>query len=136
MTWNKPAARVKQWEGDEILDDVLSRWHSWARSQGAVAGHARTSAGMEMYRASRQHDDQNGALDSDLEHMRCKQVDFDVRQMPQPHQTAIYVDARNLCTGVAVWGNPRLPSDPEERAIVVIEARSMLTKKLLASGVL
>lgn len=123
-------------EADEILDDILSRWHSWARGQGGTAGHARTSAGMESYRPSRQYDDFNGALDGDLEHMRCKQVDFDVRQMPQPHQTAIYVDARNLCTGVAVWGNPRLPSDVKEREVVVSEARDMLTKKLLASGVL
>ncbi len=123
-------------EADEILDDILSRWHSWAQGQGGTAGHARRSAGMEQYRPSRQYDDTNGALDSDLEHMRCKQVDFDVRQLPQPHQTAIYVDARNLCTGVAVWGNPRLPSDPAERQVIVLEARNMLTKRLLASGVL
>ena len=123
-------------EADDLLDDVLSRWHSWSAGQSVIAGHAKRSAGMESYRPSRQYDDANGALDSDLDHMRCKQVDFDVRQLPQPHQTAIYVDARNLCTGVAVWGNPRLPSDPGKREIVVIEARSMLTKKLLASGVL
>lgn len=123
-------------DADEILDDILSRWHSWMQGQGGTTGHARRSAGMEGYRASRQYDDTNGALDSDLEHMRCKQVDFDVRQLPQPHQTAIYVDARNLCTGVAVWGNPRLPIDPAERQVVVFEARNMLTKKLLASGVL
>ena len=123
-------------EADEILDDALSRWHSWAEPQGRTEGHARCSAGMDQYRPSRQYDDSNGALDSDLENMRCKQVDFDVRQMPQPHQTAIYVEARNLCTGVAVWGNPRLPSDPTERAVVMREARTMITKKLLASGVL
>ena len=123
-------------EADEILDDVLARWHSWAQGQGGTAGHSKRSAGMEMYRPSRQYDDANGCLDSDLEHMRCKQVDFDVRQMPQPHQTAVYVEARNLCTGRAVWGNPRLPSDPQERAVVMLEARSMVSKRLLASGVL
>lgn len=123
-------------DADEILDDVLSRWHSWARHQSTEVGHARQSAGMGNYRASRQYDDTNGALDSDLEHMRCKQVDFEVRQIPQPHRTAIHIDARNLCTGVAVWGSPRLPTDPEERAILLIEARSMITKRLLASGVL
>jgi len=68
--------------------------------------------------------------------MRCKQVDFDVRQMTQPHQTAIYVLARNLSTGYSVWANPRLPYDPEEREAIVREARAIITKKLLASGVL
>ena len=123
-------------EADEILDDILSRWHSWAKPQGHTTGHARCSAGMDQYRPSRQYDDSNGALDSDLEHMRCKQVDFDVRQMTQPHQTAIYVLARNLSTGYSVWANPRLPYDPEERETIVREARVIITKKLLASGVL
>ena len=123
-------------ESDEILDDILSRWHFWSKHQGGVQGFASRAAGMEQYRVSRQYDDVSGCLDSDLEHMRCTQVDFDVRQMPQPHQTAVYVEARNLCTGRAVWGNPRLPSDPQARAIVMAEARIMVSKRLLASGVL
>ena len=123
-------------EGDAILDDILSRWHSWAEPQGRTQGHARCSAGMEQHRTSRQYDDINGALDSALEDRTSSNVDFQVAQMPEPYQTAIHVEARNLCTGRTVWGNPRLPSDPQARAVVMAEARIMVSKRLLASGVL
>ena len=123
-------------EADEILDDILSRWHSWGKHQGGVRGFAPCAAGMEQYRCSRQYDDVSGALDDDLEHRRCKQVDIDVLQMNQPHRSAIHVLARNLSTGYFVWANPRLPYDPEEREAIVREARVIIAKKLLASGVL
>ena len=123
-------------EADEILDDILSRWHSWAEKQKARGGYPNKAAGMEMYRSSRQYDDANGALDSDLDHRSYTQVDFQVEQMNQPHQTAIYLLARNLSTGYFVWVNRNLPSDPEEREAIVREARVIITKKLIASGVL
>ena len=120
----------------QILDSVLSEWHSWSQNQPITRGHASHSAGMEGYRCSRQHDDQNGALDGDLHHMRCKQVDFEVQQMADPHRAAVYVIARNASTGRAVWASPRLPVEPVARDVVLTEARGIIRRRLLASGIL
>jgi hypothetical protein len=118
-----------------ILDDLLSRWHQW-QPRRATTGYAPKSLVCGAYRTSRQYDDTNGALDDDLNALRCRQVDHDVCTMHDPHRAAIYVLARNLATGANVWISPRLPADPGERASIVSQARVILTKKLIASGVL
>lgn len=119
-----------------ILDDLLSRWHSWQKVATASRGYSARAAGFEQYRPSRQHDDTNGALDTDLDVMRSAQVDFEVSQMKDPHRAAIYIDARNLCTGLNVWNSPRLPADRAEREEVIREARRMICKRLVDSGVI
>ncbi|MES2958470.1 MAG: hypothetical protein V4792_09790 [Pseudomonadota bacterium] len=122
-------------EQSAILDDLLSRWHHWQGAESAK-GYAPQSAGFGQYRASRQYDDTNGALDSDLDARRCAQVDHEAQQMHDPHRAAIYCEARNLGTGRAVWSSPRLPADQGERNQVVIEARIIMSRRLIASGVI
>jgi len=118
------------------LDDLLSRWHAWQQGAKASRGFAPKSLVCGDYRTSRQYDDGNGALDSDLDAFQSRQVDHEVRQMQEPHRTAIYVQARNLSTGFAVWFSPRLPQERAEREALVAVARQIICVRLLASGVI
>lgn len=119
-----------------ILDDILCRWHQWA-SRGSVArGYAGRALVVGDYRISRQYDDQNGALDDDLEHATMKTVDFQVNEMRDPWRAAIHANARALVVGSAVWSSPRLPSDRLKRLHVIAEARVRLTERLISAGVL
>ena len=123
-------------EQSQYIDSILLDWHLWASHQESAQAYPSRAAGMESYRCSRQYDDTNGALDTDLDHRMLKTVQFNVEQMVQPFQTAIYVNARNLATGAAVWSHPRLPADREGRHAVVMEAREIFRKKMLALGVI
>ena len=132
MTIERPAtARA------EKLDDLLSRWHSWANAQRSTGkGYGNKSLVVGDYQTSRQYDDTNGALDDALEATTMRAVDFAVRQMGEPHRTAIYVQARALCLGTHAFSSPRLPSDPEAKRHIVSAARDMLTARLIVAGVL
>ena len=121
----------------ETLDDLLSRWHSWALSDRGVRGFNRKALVVGDCRPRRlQHEGQQDQLDADIDTAQCRQVDHEVRQLEDPYRTAIYLDARNLCTGVAVWNSRRLPSDPQERAVIVKAARGYLTVRLQSAGVM
>ena len=121
---------------EAILDDILSRWHHWASSSRMVRGYASRALVCGDFKISRQYDDANGALDSDIENQTMKAVDFQVAEMAEPWRTAIYCHARNLCLGLAVWSSPRLPADTEARAAIVVSARAMLSRRLASAGVL
>jgi hypothetical protein len=117
------------------LDSLLYAWHLWQRTE---TGHGYNTRALVCgdYRTSRQYDDENGALDSALEHLTLKAVDFHVLQMADPYKAAIYACARNLVTGVAAWSSPRLPAGQAERAAVTAEARDMLARRLQSAGIL
>lgn len=121
---------------EEVLNDLLSRWHHWADHFRAVAGYNTCSSAMQQYRASRQYDSENGALDQDNENRTMAAVDACIDRVQQPHRTALHINARNLCTGNTVWRSVRLPADDMQRALLVAEAREKLTKLLSARGVL
>ena len=123
-------------EREEELDALLSRWHSWSQSSKTATGYGQHSAGFDGYRTSRQYDDSNGALDEDFDAQRCRAVDFAAEHLQDPWRAAIYAEARNLYTGAAVWGSPRLPADPAQRAMVVAQARGMMIAKLVSAGVM
>jgi hypothetical protein len=88
------------------------------------------------YRCSRQYDDQNGALDASLDNLQMQAVEFAVRQMADPYRSAIYVLARALYSGTAVFTSPRVPDDPVQRGLIVTNARHMLTVRLQSAGVM
>ncbi len=121
---------------DALLDDILSRWHQWCVSRPPALGYPTSAAGCRLYRSSRQHDSDNGALDHDAESERMGIVEFCIDSLEQPYRTAIQFNARNLATGAAVWASPRLPQDRQARAVLVAEARGLLMVSLRASGVL
>lgn len=118
-----------------ILDDILCRWHQWASRGSMARGYAAKALVVGEFRISRQYDDQNGALDDELEHATMKAVDFQVNEMRDPWRAAIHANARALVVGSAVWSSPRLPADRLERLHVIAEARSQLTDRLIAAGV-
>lgn len=118
-----------------ILDDILSRWHQWAKSYSVV----RVAGSDPMFRnakAGRGWDSADDIIDNEINGDIMKAIDFEVSEMQDPHRTAIYFNARNCATGRHVWNSPRLPVDPQERALIVVEARNLLMRRLMAAGVI
>lgn len=118
-----------------ILDDLLSRWHSWARGYMPVP----TCSADPMFRNAKSGkgwDSTSDVIEDEINGKMMKAIDFHVSEMPDPHRSAIYVLARNLSTGRNVWLNPRLPRDPLDRAKVVGDARTMLVRRLMSAGVM
>ena len=118
-----------------ILDDLLSRWHHWAKAYIPVP----TCGADPMFRNAKSPHSSHSAdevTDAKVESDRMKALDFHVSEMKDPHRSAIYMHARNCYTGRNVWLSPRLPKDPLERAALLGEAKSILIGKLLSAGVM
>lgn len=119
-------------EEDLILNDLLSRWHAWACYERTAAGYPSASAWARAFKVSRQYDDENGALDQDVENKIMSGVDGCMNSVKQPWRNALHINARNLSTGLAIWRSPRLPTNELARALLVAEARQMLLEHLRA----
>lgn len=117
-----------------ILDDLLSRWHSFCRSYRLSVQSADPMFRLSLRAKGEQTIE---AISEDQwEAGVMKALDFHVEQMEDPHRAAIYVLARNCYTGRSVWISPQLPADKETRAVIVLEARNILTRRLMAAGVM
>lgn len=118
-----------------ILDDLLARWHHWARGYVPVPV---CGAGPMFRNAKSPHSSHSAyeVTDAKVERDCMQSVDFHVTEMKDPHRSAIYIHARNCYTGRNVWLSPRLPTDPLERSRILGEAKSMLIGKLLSAGVM
>lgn len=127
---------VMQDTREDLLSDLLARWHAWSVHTPPAIGYYKENPSCRLYRASRQYDDHNGALDSDAENSIMQAVDAAIDRMLQPWKTAVEFNARNLVTGASVWRSPRLPADDIERAHVVMHARAKLMLSLEQDGVL
>lgn len=121
---------------DATLNDLLSRWHTWASDERTAEGYPTVSPACKQYRASRQYDSDNGAFDQDRENSTMEAFDHCVQSVHQPHRTALAINARNLATGFSVWRSPRLPEDELQRALMVSDARAMLVVVLRVEGVM
>lgn len=126
-----------------ILDDLLSRWHHWMKGKPANGVDRLDDPAFRNARSRSGWDSSDDVLDAELHSFTMQAIDFHVSgdgrgqgAMPEPYRAAIYVTARNCYTGAKVWLNPRLPKDPEERAVVLLEARNMLTVRLMNAGVM
>lgn len=118
-------------ELDEILNDLLSRWHWWATH--FLYGQGFYNAQPYAHMAPPLHGDTWDApevRDQHAENAELAEVDAAINELPQPHRTAVWINARNLCTGAAVWSSARLPADPIERAQLVVDARALLVVQL------
>jgi len=120
-------------ENDYLISDMLAAWHKWASGWSGVASHG-SCAMFTGVRSSRQWDSANDVVDGSLHNDQMKAIDFIVMEMDPIHRTAIQIKARNLATGANVWNSPRLPKDPEERAVLMLEAVNALTKRMFAAG--
>ena len=126
---------MMQNDSNIILDDLLSRWHSWAKGYIPVP----TSGADPMFRnakSAKGYDTTAEVIEDEITNAQMKAIDFQVGEMEDPHRSAIYIHARNCCTGRNVWLSPRLPQDPMERARILGEAKSILRDKLLSAGVM
>lgn len=128
---------------DAILDDILSRWHHWQKEK-PINGVDRLDDPVFRDAASRCGWDSAGDIvDRELEAHVMAAVDFHVSGdergeggLDEPYRAAIYCIARNCYTGRKVWMSPRLPQDPMERGVVLLEARNMITRRLMDAGVM
>ena len=120
---------------DNLLNDLLSSHHKWSRRVRFGKGYPSAAASCKPARASRQYDDDNGALDSGLDDSRMEAFDAVLYRIEQPWLTALQIQARNLATGSHVWLSPRLPVDPLERSILTLEARNKIMKELVKDGI-
>lgn len=102
--------------------ELLVLWWRYESQQQHVDGYPRECPSTAGYRASRQYDDGNGALETDARGLLAARVGHAVDSLPEPYRTALYMLARNRALGAEVWRSPRLPEDGDERAAVVAEA--------------
>jgi hypothetical protein len=123
-------------ETDEILDDLLSRWHHWQLGAVVARGFSSHSMVVGEFKSSRQYDDANGALWDDEETEIMKAVQAQVEELAPQYRAAIYAQARGLHSGFMVWSSPRLPSDPVERDQIIRAARAALVVRLVNAGVM
>lgn len=117
------------------LDDLLSRWHHWAKGYIPVP----TCGADPMFRNAKSPHSSHSAYevtDAKVEQDQMAALDFNVSEMKDPHRSAIYIHARNCYTGRNVWLSPRLPHDPMERAKILGDAKAILIGKLLSAGIM
>lgn len=118
-----------------ILDDLLAKYHNWAKGYIPVP----VCSADPMFRnakAGRGWDSISDIVEDEIHGSMMQAIDFQIGEMVDPYRSAIYILARNCCTGRKVWLSPRLPADPLERGAIVVEARLMLTKRLISCGVM
>lgn len=115
------------------LDDVLQRWHRWCQADTNGTGYPAESSMFRYRKPSRTWDDRNGAMDAIAENSQCEAVDAIIDGMSRVHRAALSMQARNLATGLSVWGSPLLPTDQTERAHVVAQAREALADRMRAA---
>lgn len=128
-------------ENDYLISDLLASWHRWASGWSGVAAHGSCAMFTDV-RSSRQWDSANDVVDGSLHNSQMKAIEFAINgdergqgAMPDPYRTAISITARNLASGASVWSSPRLPKDTEELSVLVLEAKTMLLKRLYRAGV-
>ncbi len=145
-TPTRPAPAPVQEEAEQVdemavvLNDLLKHWHRWQTGYSPVP----TCSADPMFRnvkSSKNWDSTRDVIQDELHGSTMETIEAQVAELPdepkvRPYRSAIYAIARNLHVGANVWSSPRLPVDPLERGIVVMEARNMLTKRLIQAGVL
>jgi hypothetical protein len=129
-------------DSDVILDDLLQSWHRWMQGF-QLCPQAGADPMFRHAKSGRGWDSTQDIIDEELSDSTMEAIDFAVSGdktglggLPEPYRSAVYAHARNLSARVAVWGSPRLPQDPLERARLIGEARTMLTARLLRAGVI
>ena len=105
---------------------LLVLWHRISQA-GALRplGFPAECPSTRGYQASRQYDDQNGAMETDERGGIARMVQKVVDGIAEPHRTALYVLARNRATGSQVWASARIPGDKDEVLRITGEAVAM-----------
>ncbi len=122
-------------DSNELLSDLLARWHQWAKGYQHVGGIS-SSPMFRNCKHGRQWDTVDEIISSDLEHSQMEAVDSIIMALCEVYRTALQLQARNLCTGRTVWTSPRLPQDMVKRSEILADARGSLSMKLRDAGIL
>lgn len=120
----------------EKLNDLLARWHAHCAGYTQGKGYPSGDAVCRDADTTSAWDWWNGSVDKDVDRKIMDAFDAAIWAIPQPHLTALQFQARNLYTGKQVWRSMRLPADDQERAVILVEARTMLLKALASGGVI
>jgi len=122
-------------ENDSLLNDVLVSWHKWACGYKHVGG-INSSPMFRDAKTSKGWDSLSDITDDTLSAATCEGVNFHIFELRDTYRTALQIYARNLVSGVSVWSSARLPSNSEERAILLLEAKNALMRRLLGAGII
>lgn len=115
----------------EQIDHWLKLWWSLADHGSYGRGYPSRAAGTAMYRASRQRDDWNGALEDDSDRNEAGAVGEVVDSLQEPYHSALHMEARCL-SSQHVWRSARVDQANAER--IIAEARMMLWVGMVKRG--
>jgi hypothetical protein len=119
-----------------VLSSMLADWHKWSSHTHTKGGYPGRAAGFGQAKSNSQYDWESG-IESDLVDRRIMEgFDATIQRIPQPWNTALHFEARNLAVRYQVWSSPRLPKDLWERQELILDARNRLLKELAKDGVL
>ena len=119
---------------EATIDQLIREWHIWSNhSQGL--GYPREIPTRRLHTISRQYESENGCLDLNQHDERMFAVQRCIFRLEDPYRNAIFLNARNLVTGVWVWMSPRLPADRDDRAVIVASAREKLLRLFQLEGI-
>lgn len=121
---------------NEKLNDLLAQWHAWSTSYSLGKGYPSTDPTFREAKTPTHWDSRNGALDAVVDAKIMEAFDAALWQVPRPHVIALQFQARNLASRAQVWSSPYLPKDKDELAVMVMEARNMLLRRLARAGVM
>jgi len=121
---------------NELLNDLLAKWHAWSNSYSMGKGYPSSDPTFRHAKAPSHWDSRNGALDAMVDGKIMEAFDAAIWEVPRPHVIALQFQARNLASRAQVWVSPYLPTDDEERRVMLMEARNMLMRRLAKAGVM
>lgn len=134
---DQPAVEERsQQEINEALNDLLRRWHAHCLGYTPGKSYPSGDAVCRSTSTASHWDWWNGSMDAAVEKKIIEGFDGVMWNIPQPYLTALQFQARNLYTGKQVWTSPRLPLDPMERGVLLMEARNILLKGLARAGIM
>lgn len=124
---------------NQKLNDLLAKWHAYSQGYNPGKGYPSSDPIFGSAKAPSHWDSRNGALDAAVDGKIMEAFDAIMWQMPReprPYLLALQFQARNLASRAQVWTSPYLPTNPEERAVLIMEARNMLLRRLARAGVM
>jgi hypothetical protein len=124
---------VKRDDPHQAALDALVFWWRYESGWIPVQGFPTECPSTIGWRASRQYDTDNGAMETDARGemaQRIGNIIHGIPDTPKRWRTALYVLARNRATGVQVWTSTLLPQDEQERMELVAEAVDLLMAEI------
>jgi hypothetical protein len=110
--------------------ELLILWHRYESQWLPVEGYPSECPSTRGYQASRQYDGDNGAADAEEYGRLARHIGSIVRQIEDPHRTALCILAANRSSGAAVWRSVILPNDKDELAHLMAEAVDMFMARI------